>query len=179
MSLERGPLSLVSTIEELFGWKSGASGLKNRDYDCRGSFVLITWHAISTKIGTNFTDKLRSFGRYSSLADWGHGVTWFMGHSIAVGPSPLRGGRACSWRATRAKCWNNERPVSTQQRARADRSDSTLLGGVANAGCERHVYTSRQLCGNHGDFGRSGEVYKWREDPWKYGVHLLQFRHIL
>jgi hypothetical protein len=33
VGLERGPLSLVSTIEELFEIKRGGSGLENRDYD--------------------------------------------------------------------------------------------------------------------------------------------------
>jgi hypothetical protein len=31
VGLERGPLNLVSAIEELFG-RSGGSGLENRDY---------------------------------------------------------------------------------------------------------------------------------------------------
>jgi hypothetical protein len=31
--LERGPLSLLSTIEELLGRKSSGSGLENRKYD--------------------------------------------------------------------------------------------------------------------------------------------------
>jgi hypothetical protein len=33
--LGRGPLSLVSTIEELLGRKSSGSGLEIREYDCR------------------------------------------------------------------------------------------------------------------------------------------------
>jgi hypothetical protein len=33
MGLKRGPLSLVSTIEELLERKSSGSGLKNRDYN--------------------------------------------------------------------------------------------------------------------------------------------------
>jgi hypothetical protein len=32
MGLERGPLSLVSTIEELLGKNSSGSGLENREY---------------------------------------------------------------------------------------------------------------------------------------------------
>jgi hypothetical protein len=32
VGLERGPLSLVSTTEELLERKSGGFGLKNRDY---------------------------------------------------------------------------------------------------------------------------------------------------
>jgi hypothetical protein len=33
VGLERGPLSLMSTIEELLERKSSGSGLGNRDYD--------------------------------------------------------------------------------------------------------------------------------------------------
>jgi hypothetical protein len=32
MDLQRGPLSLVSTIEELLGKNSSGSGLENREY---------------------------------------------------------------------------------------------------------------------------------------------------
>jgi hypothetical protein len=35
VSLERGPLSLVSAIEELLGRKSSGSGLENREYGRR------------------------------------------------------------------------------------------------------------------------------------------------
>jgi hypothetical protein len=35
VGLERGPLGLVSTIEELLGRKRKASGLENRDYGRR------------------------------------------------------------------------------------------------------------------------------------------------
>jgi hypothetical protein len=40
VGLERGPLSLVSAIEELFGRKSSGCGLKNRDYGRKGSAAL-------------------------------------------------------------------------------------------------------------------------------------------
>jgi hypothetical protein len=53
VGLERGPLSLVSTTEELLGRKSSGSGTVNREYSHRDS----------------------SLGQYSSLADYGHGVS--------------------------------------------------------------------------------------------------------
>jgi hypothetical protein len=70
-SSQRGPLSLVSTIEELRGRKSSGSGLENREYG-RKDVTLTTWHPLSAKVGTNFADKRRLFGRYSSLAVSGH-----------------------------------------------------------------------------------------------------------
>jgi hypothetical protein len=36
-SLERGPLSLVNTIEELLGRKRSGSGLESREYGCKDS----------------------------------------------------------------------------------------------------------------------------------------------
>jgi hypothetical protein len=63
MSLEWGPLSLVSTIEEPLGRNCSVSALESREYG-RGN--PLRWPRDTR---SNFVDKRRSFGRYSSLAD--------------------------------------------------------------------------------------------------------------
>jgi hypothetical protein len=45
VDLERGPLSLVSTTEELLERKSSGSGVENRDYGRRGSAELTLRHS--------------------------------------------------------------------------------------------------------------------------------------
>jgi hypothetical protein len=74
VGLERGPLSLVSTTEELLERRSSGSRLENQD--C-GHSDLLHWlrnAPLSAKIGINFTDKQRLLGWYSLLVDYSHRV---------------------------------------------------------------------------------------------------------
>jgi hypothetical protein len=67
VGLERGPLSLVSIIEELLARKSSGSGLENRYYGRRGSAALTTRHLPNGKSAVarsvSFAHELRSWSK--------------------------------------------------------------------------------------------------------------------
>jgi hypothetical protein len=70
VGLERGPLSLLSTTEELLRRKSRGSGLESRDFGRRGSAALTIQHpSVRKKLALTSPT---SGGRSSSLADSGH-----------------------------------------------------------------------------------------------------------
>jgi hypothetical protein len=65
----RVPLSLVITIEELLGRNSSVSGLETREYGRGASLLRLLDTLYPQKVDTNFVDKRRSLGQYSSVSE--------------------------------------------------------------------------------------------------------------
>jgi hypothetical protein len=77
VGLERGSLSLMSKTEELLERKSSGSGIEGRKYGRGDPSGWPSETLYLQRFETNFANKRRFLGRYSSLADWGHGVCLF------------------------------------------------------------------------------------------------------
>jgi hypothetical protein len=97
---ELGPLSLMSTTEELLERKNSGFGLEIKITALGDLPRWLHYTPLSAKIGISFADKRRSHGQYSSLSHSGYGVCLFLDYCSS---SPL----ILSWYTSK---WNTVHP---------------------------------------------------------------------
>jgi hypothetical protein len=85
VGLERGPLNLVGTTEELLDRKCSGSCLENRDYGRRDPSHWPRGTLYPQNVGNHFADRRRSLGRYSSMADSNYGAFFEWGVALLFG----------------------------------------------------------------------------------------------
>jgi hypothetical protein len=95
VGLERGPLSLVSTIEELLGRKSSGSEITAGGDPPRW----LRDTPKSANVSTNFADKWWLLGRYNLLAESGHGVCFVWCFMVIILKDPYNVNK--SWKIER------------------------------------------------------------------------------
>jgi hypothetical protein len=84
VGLDRSPLSLMSTTDELLLRNSNGSSLNNREYGCRNlshwPWYRLQWskNPVASVCKRTILNKWPRWSliQYSSLTDWGHGVFW-------------------------------------------------------------------------------------------------------
>jgi hypothetical protein len=69
MDLERGPHSLMSTIEELLGRNISGSSLETQEHGREDPLRWPRNTLYPQKVSTNFTNNRQSLGRYCSFGD--------------------------------------------------------------------------------------------------------------